>query len=152
MDVKLSDTIIAAVNRQVKDMRGGAAPASDAPDGKSIQPVRERNLRYRIEIEMLPKSGILRVANESLAALSAKGEPNNSRKPFLSLEKDKLHLRMEGQSHPSYHDRYLDHTILSLPHYPPHYPHLAAMRRELESWLFFYFEPRERMRSINPVK
>lgn len=27
-----------------------------------------------------------------------------------------------------------------------------AIRQELESWLFFYFEPRERMRAVNPVK
>jgi len=39
-----------------------------------------------------------------------------------------------------------------MPHYPPHYPHLVAARRELESWLFFYFEPRERMRAVNPIK
>ena len=39
-----------------------------------------------------------------------------------------------------------------MPHYPPHYPHLVAARRELENWLFFYFEPRERMRAANPVK
>jgi len=45
-----------------------------------------------------------------------------------------------------------DHSILSLPHYPPHYPHLVAARQELSSWLFFYFEPRERMRAVNPVK
>ena len=29
---------------------------------------------------------------------------------------------------------------------------LVAARRELENWLFFYFEPRERMRAANPVK
>ena len=39
-----------------------------------------------------------------------------------------------------------------MPHYPPHYPHLVAARQELESWLFFYFEPRERMRAANPVR
>ena len=38
-----------------------------------------------------------------------------------------------------------------MPHYPPHHPHLVAARRELESWLFFYFEPRERMRAADPV-
>ena len=38
------------------------------------------------------------------------------------------------------------------PDYPPHYPHLVAARRELERWLFFYFEPRERMRAANPIK
>jgi predicted ATPase len=59
---------------------------------------------------------------------------------------------MERQAHPTYYERYLDHTILSRPLYPPHYPHLVAMRQELASWLFFYFEPRERMRAVNPVK
>lgn len=39
-----------------------------------------------------------------------------------------------------------------MPHYPPHYPHFVAARRELESWLFFYFEPRERMRAAGPIK
>ncbi len=39
-----------------------------------------------------------------------------------------------------------------MPLYQPHYPHLAAVRRELESWLFFYFEPRERMRAANPLR
>ena len=61
-------------------------------------------------------------------------------------------MRLEGQAHPTHYERYLDRTILSMPHYPPHYPHLVAARRELESWLFFYFEPRERMRAANPIK
>ena len=39
-----------------------------------------------------------------------------------------------------------------MPHYAPHYPHLTAARRELESWRFFYFEPRERMRAATAVK
>ena len=54
---------------------------------------------------------------------------------------------------PTYYDRYLDHT----------HPLDAALPRrtirtwwrrvrELESWLFFYFEPRERMRAANPIK
>jgi predicted ATPase len=59
---------------------------------------------------------------------------------------------MEGQAHPTYYDLHLDHTVISKPHYPPHYPHLCALREELASWCFFYFEPRERMRLPNPVK
>lgn len=59
---------------------------------------------------------------------------------------------MEGQAHPTYHDVGLDHSILSLPLYPPHYPHLVALKQELSRWHFFYFEPRERMRAPNPVK
>lgn len=101
---------------------------------------------------MLPRSGMLRVADEYLAALTARGEPTGKRTPFIERKGEKLHLRLEGQAHPTYYDLFLDHTLLSMPHYPPHYPHLVAARRELENWLFFYFEPRERMRAANPVK
>ena len=101
---------------------------------------------------MLPRSGILRVADEYLAALNTKGEPSGKRMPFIERQGENIHLRLEGQAHATYYDRYLDHSILSMPHYPPHYPHLIAARRELENWLFFYFEPRERMRAANPVK
>ena len=61
-------------------------------------------------------------------------------------------MRLEGQAHPIHYDRYLDRTILSMPHYPPHHPHLVAVRHELENWLFFYFEPRERMRMTTPIR
>ena len=101
---------------------------------------------------MLPRSGILRMADEYLAALNARGEPTRKRKPFIERQGDRIHLRHEGQAHPTYYDRHLDCSILSIPHYPPHHPHLAAVRRELESWLFFYFEPRERMRAASSIK
>lgn len=153
-DVELSPAVVQAVNRQIGDLRRTTAP--DGPrtpaSGDGLSSVRERHLRYRIEVEILPRTGILRVTDEYLAALNAKGRPTGKRKPFLERMGGRLHLRMEGQAHPSYHERYLDHTILSLPLYPPHYPHLVAMRQELASWLFFYFEPRERMRAPNPVK
>lgn len=153
VDVRLSDAVVDAVNRQIKEMRRSSSQESEAgEEAKTASAVRERNLRYRIEVEMLPRSGILRVADEYLAALTSQGEPTGKRKPFLSREGERLHLRLEGQAHPSYYERYLDHSILSLPHYPPHYPHLVAMRKELENWLFFYFEPRERMRAATPVK
>jgi predicted ATPase len=153
VDVRLSDAVVEAVNRQIKEMRRSSSQEGESgEEAKTASAVRERNLRYRIEVEMLPKSGILRVADEYLAALTDKGEPTGRRRPFLSREGNRLHLRLEGQAHPSYYERYLDHSILSLPHYPPHYPHLVAMRKELENWLFFYFEPRERMRAANPVK
>ena len=142
-DLQLSDAVVDAVERQIRDMR--------RPSRKSAR-VRERELRYRIEIEMLPKSGVLRVADEYLAALNRDGEPTGKRKPFFERRGEEIHLRLEGQGHPTHYERFLDHSILSMPHYPPHYPHLVAARRELESWLFFYFEPRERMRAANPVK
>ncbi len=151
-DLSLSDAVVEAVDRQIREMRRPNGEGESKERSKMPARVRERDLRYRIEVEMLPRSGILRVADEYLTALNSKGEPTGKRKPFLERQHERIHLRHEGQAHPTYFDRYLDRSILSMPHYPPHYPHLAAARRELESWLFFYFEPRERMRAANPVK
>lgn len=151
-DLHLSDSVVEAVDRQIREMRRPSGETRSDGPSKGPKRVRERDLRYRVEIEMLPRSGILRMADEYLAALNAKGEPTGKRKPFIERQGDRIHLRHEGQAHPTYYDRHLDRSILSMPHYPPHYPHLAAVRRELESWLFFYFEPRERMRAANPVK
>ncbi len=152
VDLRLSDTVVESVNRQILDMRRPSGEGRPEASGSSSARVRERDLRYRIDIEMVPRSGFLRVTDEYLAALNSKGEPTGGRKPFLERQGEKIHLRLEGQAHPTQYERYLDRTILSMPHYPPHYPHLVAARRELESWLFFYFEPRERMRAANPVK
>jgi predicted ATPase len=152
-DVELSESVVKAVNRQIREMKQTKAPddmREEGPEESSY--VRERNLRYSLEVVISPDSGILQVANESLTPLTPEGKPSGRRKPFLDLVKDRLHLRMEGQAHPIYYDRYLDHSVISKPHYPPHYPHLVAMRQELASWFFFYFEPRERMRAPNPVK
>ena len=151
-DLHLSDAVIDAVNQQIQDMRRPSGDGRSEATGSSSDRVRERDLRYRVEIEMVPWSGFLRVTDEYLAALNSSGEPTGKRKPFLEGQGAKIHLRLEGQAHPTQYERYLDRTILSMPHYPPHYPHLVAARRELESWLFFYFEPRERMRAANPIK
>ena len=151
-DLNLSDAVVEAVNRQIREMRRPHGDTGPRERSKLPARVRERDLRYRIEVEMLPRAGLLRVTDEYLTALNSRGEPTGRRKPFLERQGERIHLRHEGQAHPTYYDRYLDHSILSMPHYPPHYPHLAAAQRELQSWLFFYFEPRERMRAANPVK
>lgn len=147
VDIELSKSVVAMVDKQIRDMKRTKTNGSD-----SEVFVRERYLRYRVEIEILPRSGILRVADEYLAALNVNGEPTKRRNPFFERVKDRIQLRLEGQGHPTYNELYLDHTILSRQLYPPHYPHLAAVRQEFASWYFFYFEPRERMRLPNPVK
>jgi predicted ATPase len=161
-DVDLSASVVEAVNREIHDMKAGKSGtaqarqigrASKTGEARAALPlVRETSLRYRIQVEVLPKTGVLRVVDEYLAALTRKGGPKSSRKPFLEPEGDRLCLRMERQGHPVYYDLGLSHAIISQPLFPPHCPHVVAMRRELESWLFFYFEPRERMRLPNPVK
>ncbi|MFZ4439834.1 MAG: AAA family ATPase [Syntrophales bacterium] len=152
-DIEISQSVAKFVNHQILEMKKSKTPDGKATAGATNQSfVREKNLRYRIEIEILPKSGILRISDEYLAALNDYGEIAKNRKPFFEKVKNRLHLRMEGQAHPVYYDQYLDHSLLSMPLYPPHYPHVVAMRQELASWFFFYFEPRERMRAPSAVK
>ncbi|MCK6558883.1 AAA family ATPase [candidate division KSB1 bacterium] len=169
VDVRLSNHVIQTIEKQIRELRRshqeGGTESSDngragdrrneqAPDestGQYTKLIKETRLRYRITIEILPKSGILQVADEYVAALSRDGTPSKKRRPFLERMQSRLHLRMERQSHLVYYDRFLDHTIVSQPLYAPHYPHLAALKQELLGWHFYYFEPRERMRSPNPV-
>lgn len=152
VDVQLSPKIVENVNRHIQKMRPVPLGEDESVARRSPPTVRSQNLRYRIEIEMLPKLGTLRVADEYLAALNATGQLSQKRKPFLEQIDNRLHLRMEGQARPTHYERGLDYSILSMAHYPPHHPHLVAMRQELASWFTFYFEPRERMRLPNPVK
>jgi len=153
VDVELAPSVVRDVDRQIREMRRGKASDADGEKKTKAPPsVQEKNLRYRLEVEILPKSGILRVCDEYLAALTTAGTVKQSRRPFLERVGRQLHLRMEGQAHPKYYERYLDHSVLSVPLYSPHYPHIVAMQQELSRYFFFYFEPRERMRSPNPVK
>ncbi|MCY3658038.1 MAG: AAA family ATPase [Caldilineaceae bacterium] len=151
-DLEISDSVADEVDRQIAEMRHRSDNPSEGQADKPPSRVRERLLRYTIEVEMHPRTGVVRVADESLVALNRNGTPSKSRRPFFERVGQRLHLRREGQAHPTYHDRYLDHSLLSLSLYPPHYPHVAAVQRELSLWMFFYFEPRERMRAANPVK
>jgi predicted ATPase len=163
VDVEVSPRVVESVNRQIREMKRAKVEEGDGKGGKAEEAendngakgqalVREKYLRYRIELEILPRSGILRVADEYLAALRPTGEVKKTRMPFLEQMKGHLQLRMERQGHPTYYERHLDHSLLSLPLYPPHYPHLVAMKEELSRYFFFYFEPRERMRATCPVK
>jgi predicted ATPase len=149
IDVELSESTIRSVEKLTAEKRKGIS--SDERPQKRIT---ETLLRYTVAIQILTKSGYLRVMDESLRALRKDGK-EKSRKPFLekdsSLGKERLHLRMEGQAHPIYYDLGLDHSIISTSLYEPHYPHIAAFRHEIATWHFYYFEPRTLMREDVPA-
>lgn len=158
VDVKLSSDVIRSVNNQIEAMqrspegaRGHHGESSDGNTDRKIK-VREDYLRYRIEITIQPKTGILQVSDEFVAALNKDGTLTKKRKPFLESKGDNLRLRLEGQGHPRYLGRYVNHSALSVGLYAPYYPHMVALKEELSRWFFYYFEPRERMRTPNPVK
>ena len=150
VDVQLSEGAVAAVENLVAEMRQGL-PTSDGAARGRPKKVIERNLQYQVTVEFVTSSGLLRVVDETLVALRKDGQPSNSRKAFVERVGGRLHLRMEGQAHPTYHDIGLDHTIVSTPLYVPHYPHIAAFREELRRWQFYYFDPGV-MREDTPLK
>ncbi len=149
VDVELSESTIDIVEKMIAEKRKGIS-TEERPQKR----LTERYLRYCVTIQILPKSGYLRVIDESLRALRKDGN-EKVRKPFvekeLSTGEKRLHLRMEGQAHPIYYDLGLDHSIMSMSLYEPHYPHIAAFRQEISTWHFYYFEPRTLMREDVPA-
>jgi|SRR5208282_6013360 len=149
VDVELSDRVVEETEQRIRDLR----KRLDEPNGSAADKARvtERLLRYRVELEIESKSGVMRVMNERLAALRQRGGGEKARNPFLEKNGAKLSLRMEGQGHPTMHELGLEYTIVSTPLYVPHYPHLAAFREEMSRCRFYYFEPRALMREANAI-
>lgn len=153
VDVELSRQVVTYVNRLVRDMRSRRDPEDNTPsDSTKANYITKPRLRYALKLEITPRSGMLRVIDECLTPLNSHWEPIQRPLPFIERKGKRMHLRMERQAHPTYYDTHLDYTILSRPLYPPHYPHVVAMRHEFASWFLFYFEPRERMRAATPVR
>lgn len=148
-DLKLSDAVVGVVNRQIREMPHTSGNTRLKGRNKNPAHVRRRDLRYRIEVEMSPRSGVLRVADEYLATLNSNEEPSGT--PFMECHNRHVRLRPEQGLHAVQLDRYLDRSVLSMPFCPTRHPHLAAARLELENWQFFHLQPGERMRAANPL-
>ncbi len=146
VDVELSDSVVRRIEQRIAEVR-----SDEKGERKRIR-VRERLVRYRLELEINPKTGHISVADEYAAALKPDLTPKKSVVPFISNDGERLRLKMERNAHPYYFDRHLDYSILSSPLYAPYYPHLNALKLELSEWFIFYFEPREKMRALSPVR
>lgn len=145
VDIEISPQIRKKVEEIVQAKRKGI----DSPSS-SKKIITEHLLRYRLTVEALPETGYLRVRDERLCAIKHNGE-EKKRRAFLEREGNRIHLRMEGQAHPFFHQIGLDHTILSTALYEPHYPHITAFRIELANWYTYYLEPKTLMREEVPI-
>jgi len=152
VDVALSHSAIAQTEEDIAHRRAGLETAKPDRSPK----VTEQILRYRLQIEYRPQDRVLRVLDEELPALRKDEMPKESRESFISRarkgDRDVIQLRLEGQgSRPLEFEVGLPHTIVSRPHYSPHYPHIEAFKRELAGWRFYYLEP-SAMREDNDLK
>ena len=94
VDVRLSEHAVAATERRIRDLRGGRPTR---PDTKHVK---ERYLRYALVVEFLPRTGVLRVADERLEALREDGGTRPGRRPFIARNGPRLSLRTEGRARP----------------------------------------------------
>ena len=136
VDIDLSQAVVDEVNRQISETGGPKIiREKNKVDLRSRMPfVSEKYLRYHIEIETIPKTAILRVADEKLSTLNAQSE---------LVE---LLVSVDQSTSDS------SQSILSMPIYSHLSPYVVALRQELANWFFYYLEPRERMRASTPLK
>jgi predicted ATPase len=149
VDVELSEAVVEVTEQRIRDLRKRIDESNGNSTDKSR--VTERFLRYKVELEIESKSGVMRVMNERLSALRQRDGKEKKRHPFVEKTGNKLSLRMEGQGHPTSHEIGLDYTITSTALYAPHYPHLTTFREEMSRCRFYYFEPRALMREANAI-
>jgi predicted ATPase len=133
VDVELSQRTIDAVNQQIRGVEKLKTTGETNKIIKegNLQLVQEKFMNYRIELEILPASQVLRIVNEV--------------------------LKVDNQ--PELVGPIITHGISELgtlsflsPVYFIRSPYLIAMRAELMGWNFFYLEPRERMRERTPLR
>jgi len=82
-DVDLSPAVIAAVNKEIQDTRKGQTAEGNGGGPKarkSSSYIHHTRLRYRIEIGITPRSGVLQVVDEYLAPLDKDWKPKTSPK------------------------------------------------------------------------
>jgi predicted ATPase len=153
VDVILSPKTIESVETRIRMLRKGL---EDNETHKETKIITNPHLRYKVEIEVLPTSGEVRVCDERLVALKQNAPDEKSRNAFLEKTTDKkkvpkLSLRLEGQSRPTLFDIGMNHTVVSTELYAPHYPHITALKEEMKRCHIYYFEPRELMRAASAI-
>ncbi len=89
VDLTLSPMVITAVDREIGELKRGSSNGAD-PAAKKSTFIHHKNLRYRIEVEIVPNTGVLRVADEDLVALGADGIPKSKPRPFLERVNDRI--------------------------------------------------------------
>jgi hypothetical protein len=106
--------------------------------------------RYRVEVDIAPRSGALGVADEYLAALAKEGRPKGA----AAIELVDERLRVRRKSHPGkprYEPVRQNYAILSDPRLgAPEYKDIEQARSELSGWRTYYLDPRVSMRAAQP--
>jgi predicted ATPase len=146
VDVEVSQRAIDTVSK----LTGTDTAYRDALE--DVKNLRQTIWRYRITIEVQPRSGMLNIVDESLDELNHKGEPTTRR---IWMGRDRMELQWEGGG--TRFDSKMNYSMFLTPNYIPFsalkpYWTLLTIRQELSNWFIYYPEPRELMRIPSPVR
>jgi len=110
---------------------------------------RDERFRYHIEIEIVPRTGVVTNAGEELWKLTREGAHwGNAR---IDQEGGRFTVRANRQGHPRYVDPPINYALVSDPTLrAPYYRDIEAVRSELQSWRSYYLDPASAMRSAAP--
>lgn len=111
-------------------------------------------LRYRVALEIEPRTGTLSVCDEFLARLLRDGSLRTMH-PRIERSGDHLLVRRLGEAGRSAHEPlHLNHTLASNLQLSgaKRYPDLDRLRSELGRWRTYYLDPRVAMRQPQPPR
>ncbi|MFB3786177.1 MAG: AAA family ATPase [bacterium] len=110
------------------------------------------NYRYRIAVQIHPRSGKLSVRDEYLAKLTRSGAARGS--PLIEEVEGQLHIRRQRKpAHPRIEKLGLNHTQLSDIRFSgSEYEAIQWVREELSDFRIYYLDPRVAMRNSVPPK
>ncbi len=112
-----------------------------------VETSRGEEYRYRVSIQIEPRSGKLSLADEFLTRLTRR----NQRPAFEAID-GRLHIRRKRKpAHPRVEPLGVNHTYLSDPRLGgDEYRWIEAVREELSDWRTYYLDPRVAMRAPQP--
>ncbi len=109
------------------------------------------DLRYRVEVEIEPRSGVARVADEYLTRLGKRGDPIGSAP--IELVNKKLWVRRQDGHRPQHELTHQGQTVLSDPRRgAPRFTWIERSRTLFESIRNYYLDPRVSMRRAEPPR
>lgn len=109
----------------------------------------KESYRYRLTIQLQPRSGTLAVADEYLTALNRQRQPKSSA-PIEVIDRQ-IRLRRRSSGKPRQEPLLQNFALLSDPRLGgSEYAHIERMRRELAGWKAYYLDPRVSMRAAQP--
>jgi len=148
VDVELSPSTLMEVHQLRSDRQGKLASRLGSARGLA-----HRLLRYGLSLELLPRTGELRVTEETLVPLRSDFRVKTKPKAFLHRLDGQARIRVEDTRRAYYGLLGIpnNRTAVSAPLAAEYFPYLNALRLELGKWQTHYLEPRVLTRDDVPI-